>query len=146
MAVLADRYFVRVEIEMQMFLEEGSNGYEERFEFLTTCRDDHEVICVSDVAFDLECVLDELIELVEVDVCKELRREITDGNAFSSEEVGVLCHEALDDLPEERDGFLILQASSKNVEENIVIDRTEKLMDVALEDEAGSCAIAAHAA
>ena len=118
--------------------------FEERIEFFTACRDDHEVIRVPDEVFDPECMFDELIELVEVDIGKELRSKIADRDSLPPEEFGILGKGTPDDFTEQRNGFLILYPSSDDMEEYVMIDGSKELMDVAFENKAWACPVPAH--
>lgn len=143
--VLANCDLSRMEVEVQVFLEKNADGWQESFQNFATVRHCHEVICVPDIVPDLERVLDELIELVEVDVGEELRCEISDGDAGVPEESGVPSRKASDDRTQQGDGFLIFQTLFEDADQDIVIDGCEELMNVALEDEARPCAVAAYA-
>ena len=145
LAVLSDRYLARVKIKVQIFFEKRSDGSEERLQLLTTwCYHHHEVIRIADIKLDLERVLDELIELVEVDIRKELRGEVADGDALLSKESRCLRSETLNDLPQEYECLLILQAFPEDAEEDGVIDGREELFNVALEHEAGPRRVSTH--
>lgn len=116
LAIFTDRNFSRMKVEMQMCSEKSTDGLQQRLQIFSAFRHCHEVIRVADVVLDLECVFDELIELVEVDVGEELRGEVSDGDAGVPEESRVLCGEAPDNLTEKRDGLRILQTLLKNAE------------------------------
>lgn len=143
--VLADCDFSRMEVEMQVILEKSADGWQEGFQSFTALRHYYEVIGVSDIVPDLKCVLDELIEFVEVDVGEKLRCEVPDGDAGVPEECGVPCRKAPDDRAQQGDGFFILQTLFEDAEQDAVIDGREELMNIALEDEARPCAVAAYA-
>lgn len=145
LSVFADRNLVRVEIKIQIILEKGLNRSKDCFQFSEALGDDHEVICVPNIVLDSKCVFDELIELIEVDIGKELRSKITDRDSLLAEEAGVLGKRTPDDFTEQGNGLLILHSSADDMEEYVMIYRSEELVDVAFEDKAGACSVPAHA-
>jgi hypothetical protein len=142
--VFADRNLVRMEIKMQIVLEKGLNRSKACFQFSEAIGDDHEVICVSNIVLDPECVFDELIELIEIDIGKELRSKITDRDSLPAEEAGVIGEGTPDDFTEQGNSLLILHSSTDYVEEYVMIYGSEEPVDVAFEDKAGACSVPTH--
>lgn len=66
---------------------------------------------------DSECVLNELIKLIEIDVRKELRGKIPNRNTFPLEERGFLRNKALDDVPKKPQCLLVLYALAQNIKQ-----------------------------
>lgn len=97
----------------------------------------HEIIRVSDVISDPKRMLHVLIEFVEVYICKELRGEIANGDAFSTE--------TSDDLPQEPDYPVIFYSAFNNAENPLVIHRCKELVNIALESKARTSTVPTHA-
>ena len=81
-----------------------------------------------------ECVLHILIEFIHVDVCKKLRGEIANGNSIGK---------ASNNFGQESHHFFIMYSLLHNFEQNLVIHRCKKPVDITLKSETGSCVIAA---
>jgi len=124
-----DCAFVWVQVELQTLQE----SLDFSFVFLK-CGfvrvNDDEVIHVPDVVFHSKCVFDELVELVEVYVCKKLACPVTERHSFANRVVRIVVKYDLG-KPEHA---IVLDAFSDDGQENIVIDGFEIVPDVGLQD------------
>lgn len=121
-----------MEVELEAVLEEGGDLRHERLEPRAVSGEYDEIIGIADVAASLETVLRELVELVHVQVRQELRGEIAERQAAP------FRAEAAYHLFEQADRELVRYASMQDLHERIVMDGSEELPDVALEDVAGT--------
>lgn len=81
--------------------------------------------------FNPECVFDKLIELIKVDIGKELRSKIVDRDSLSAEETGILGKGTPDDFTEQGNGLIIFHSSADDMEKYIVIYGSEESVDIA---------------
>ncbi len=96
----------------------------------------HKVVGVARVMFDLQIVLNELVEFVHVNVGKQLRSKIADWQAVTIKESRLSGRKASDNLLHKPHGVRIDYSLLENCQKNFVINRIEKLPHVALEREA----------
>lgn len=93
-------------------------------------RKKHKVICVADVVFDFQFVLNKLVELVHIDVYQQLACEITEWQPITR---GRTSWKATDDFSQEPEDILVGYISFKDEKQNLVVDGCEEFADVAFE-------------
>lgn len=141
LAVLPDRHLVRMKHETQLMRKIGVDGHQKYFKVSCAMRDDHEIIRVPEIVLDPECVFHELIKFIHVDICKELRREVPDGDAASWKLLSP--RETVDDFFEERADARVIDLPTEHPLQNGMVNGGEEPVNVALEREARTGAIPA---
>lgn len=81
---------------------------------------------------DFQIVLYPLIEFIEIDVRKELGREIADGNTGAARR----CYEAPDDPSQQLHRPFVLDLLAEDMQQNGVINGCEELVNVTFEGKA----------
>lgn len=142
LAKLSDAGFSRMQVKAKIVMKKSPDHEKHGGQTSVFACDDEEVIGVSHVVGYPKAVLHELIQFIEVDVREKLRGEVADGKTF----FGLPRMETPENFSQEREKLRVTDPLSEQPEENLVIDHGEKLMDVALEREAGTGVVLAHAA
>lgn len=144
--MLAQGYFLRMKFEQEPLSKKVLHGSKQILQIRPVRRYDDEVVRVSSVMFDLQFALHELIELVHVDVRKDLRRQVADRYASSLKQIWSACRKALDNLMHQSHDLLVLDLCAENPEQRIVVDGVEELPHVALERVARARVVATYGA
>src|SRR3989344_8128221 len=93
-SVLHQLNFVRVQSELQLFLQKFLNRCEQFFQLCFVGGDDYKVIGVADVILYMQFALYELIKLIHVHIREQLRGQIADRYTTRMKEIGVAAYEA----------------------------------------------------
>ena len=80
LAAYADRNFLGMQRKLQSFAKKFLDRIDQILQIFFVGRYDQEVVCVARVMFDLQLLLNELVEFVHVNVGKQLRSEVADRN------------------------------------------------------------------
>ncbi len=116
-------------------MEKSLNRVDEIFQIFFVGRNNNEVISIPRVMANPQLMLYKLIQFIHINVCKKLGGEIADRQTLAIEKRCLGCGITLNDLPNEPHGVLINDFFPENIQQSPMIDRIEKLLHVALQDE-----------
>lgn len=118
-------YFLWMHIKAQSLAQKDFYFFETIDQQLSARMDKNKIISVSNIADYFQFMFNELIQLVQIYVRKQLRSQIAQGQAGRKalDYISKKCHKPL-----VRCSFL------KNIQENVVINRVEKLSDIEFQD------------
>ncbi len=144
--ILHELNFVRMQTQLQLFLQKLLDGGEEVLQLRFVGRDDNKIVGVANVVRGFQFVFYKLVELVHVDVCEQLRSQVADRYASRMEEIALTGRKAADYFFEQLHYFRIFNALRQYVQQYFVVDAVKKLPYVALKGVALACAIVTHRA
>jgi len=133
---IEDGTFLGVQREFQVVPNKFLKQIKKAFQIFFVSGDNHKVVGIARVMFDLQIVFNELVEFVHVNVGKQLRSEIADRQAVTTKECRLSNRKASDNLLHKTHGLRINYPLLENCQQNFVINRIKKLPHVALEYEA----------
>jgi len=92
----------------------------------------YKIIAIAHIIFRPEVHFYELVELVQVDVCEKLAREVAERQSFAR-----FFIKAVNDYSEKIEGARVFDSPCKEIFKYLVIDRVEKTFDIAFQNPNG---------
>jgi len=136
LAGIEDGTFFGVQRELQLVPDKFLERIKKAFQIFFVGGNNYKVVGVARVMFDLQIVLNELVEFVHVDVGKQLRSKIADRQTVTIKERRLAGRKASDNLLHKPHGVRINYPLFENCQKNFVINRIKKLPHVALKRKA----------
>ena len=138
-----NRYFLRVQPDFQVLAQEVLDRIDEINQNFFAAGNDHEIIRIPGITFHPQSLFDELIELVHVNIGKELGGKIADRQALAVEQGRPSGRKASDDSFRQPHGIRVGYFPAEHRQKHLMIDRVKKFLHVALERKAWSRKISA---
>jgi hypothetical protein len=140
---IEDGAFLGMQRELQFVPDNIPEWVKETFQIFFVGGNYHKVVGVARVMFDLQIMLNELVEFVHVNVGEQLRSKIADRQTMTLKERRLSGRKASNNLLHKPHGIRVDYPLLENRQQNLVINRIEKLSHIAFEREARPCVVSA---
>lgn len=135
-----DRNFVGMKRKMQTFAHKLLNGVDLFFQPRPICRQESEIIGIAGVVLRAQRVLHKLVKLIHVHVYQQLGGKIAQRKPDTRS--GAV--KTPDNLFEQPERLAIRNIRLENAQQHVLINAREELLDIHLQDPAGTRVIPAH--
>ncbi len=134
-----DENFVWMEGELETGFKEVFDTGKKKSQILAIAGKNDKIISISDVVFDFQLMLHELIKIIHVDIDENLRSEIAERQALTTSICSIVynrCVETFYDFIKKPECIIVSDMLFKNFKKYLMVYGGEEFLDVTLQNPA----------
>lgn len=133
---LSDLNLIRMKRQLQVLLQKFSDFIFKQSKMARIVVGNYKVISIANVILDLQRMFYKLVKLIEINIRKKLRGEVSYGRPFNIESIAFFGSETLNDDFYQIQKVMIFDSPADYLKKNFVVDARKEMPDVAFQHEA----------